>query len=440
MPARKKKAESSTETAVGEASVRWLQGIPVRDIISELNVRSDFSREGMDALIKSIRVNGIIEPLVVNLINEKYELVSGGRRLKAAGALGLSVVPCIVHENLSVVSVHRIMIAENLLREDLDPISEAVAIQRLVDDGITQEDIGRELGKSQEFVSNRVRLLKLPSAIQEKIIWRQINPTLGLSILSDLGKMRAASVLVDDVFVDSLCAKFIDGGNYQTQALRDLFDEMAVSQFKKKVAVDPRKSLKYGLETSNCYEGGCGKYFSRICFDPECFNAIKVSFEDRAVAEKAEEKKKAKEKDPEQILRENARDMFMAELREKVTMIPIERKVEFLVSRLFDIDSDLENNLRFYTSKKDVEKKSMTRHFEKVNALYASCIISGCCDHWSDFVLSPNNFSRFVKSTGIAFSDEVLKQSGAAEILDELIRAEESGSAVVKTEDGEVEV
>jgi len=434
MPAQKKKAEIQTEPANGEAPPSWVMGVPIKNIVSELNVRCDFSTEGMNALIENIRVNGIIEPLVVNLVNDRYELVSGGRRLKAAEAVGLSVVPCIVHENLSLVSVHRIMIAENLLREELDPVSEAVAIQRLVDDGITQEDIGRELGKSQEFVSNRVRLLKLPSIIQEKIIWRQINPTLGLVILSDLAKMKAVSPLVDDAFIVDLCDKYILGCDYQSNVLRDLFDELAVSKFKKKVVTDPHTALKYGMETSKCYEGGCDKYFSHVCFDPACFNTLKVIFDERVLVEKAEAKKKTKEKSPEQIARENARDLFMSELREKVAMIPIERKVEFLVNRLFDVDSDLESNVRYFTAKKDVDKKSLIRYFEKVNALYASCIISGCCNFWGDFVLNPDTFSQFVKSTGISFSEEVLKQSGAAEKLEELNKADDPESADIKTE------
>lgn len=130
--------------------------------------RENFDPEKLDELAASIKVHGIIEPLVVSKDgSDFYELISGERRLRAAKRAGLSNVPVVIKE-LARRDKLEISIIENVQREDLNPIERANSYQRLVDEfRYTQEDIARRLGKSRESVANSLRLLKLPTKIQE---------------------------------------------------------------------------------------------------------------------------------------------------------------------------------------------------------------------------------------------------------------------------------
>jgi len=125
--------------------------------------RQSFGGEALLGLADSIRERGILQPLVVRpLLGGRYELVAGERRLRAAEIAGLSAVPAIVRE------VHdsdrlELALIENVAREDLNPVEEARACATLVDDlGITQEELGRKLGKSRVAITNLIRLLTLP--------------------------------------------------------------------------------------------------------------------------------------------------------------------------------------------------------------------------------------------------------------------------------------
>lgn len=126
--------------------------------------RKQFKSEDMLSLADSIKENGVLQPLLCRQINNSdyYELVAGERRLRASILANLQTVPCIIidcdYESSAVFSI-----LENIQRSDLDFFEEAQAINQLVNHfGLTQQEIGKKLGKSQSALSNKLRLLKLP--------------------------------------------------------------------------------------------------------------------------------------------------------------------------------------------------------------------------------------------------------------------------------------
>lgn len=125
--------------------------------------------DDIEGLAQSIRQNGILQPLTVRRTDERYQLVAGERRLRAAKLLNMEFVPCIV---ITITERNSAMMAliENIQRRDLSFFDEAEAIARLIDFyGMTQEDAAVKLGKSQSAIANKLRLLKLDKSLRSKI-------------------------------------------------------------------------------------------------------------------------------------------------------------------------------------------------------------------------------------------------------------------------------
>jgi len=133
---------------------------------SPLQPRKTFRPEELTELVDSIKERGIIQPLIVRLVNGKYELIAGERRWRAAGEAGLETLPVIVRE-ASNRDVLELALIENLQRADLSPIEEAEAYARLMREfTLTQEQVAQQVGKGRVVVANAVRLLALPEQIR----------------------------------------------------------------------------------------------------------------------------------------------------------------------------------------------------------------------------------------------------------------------------------
>jgi ParB family chromosome partitioning protein len=133
---------------------------------SPLQPRKNFKAEELTELVDSIKERGIIQPLIVRLVNGKYELIAGERRWRAAGEAGLDTLPVIVRE-ASNRDVLELALIENLQRADLNPIEEAEAYARLMKEfSLTQEQVAQQVGKGRVVVANAVRLLVLPEQIR----------------------------------------------------------------------------------------------------------------------------------------------------------------------------------------------------------------------------------------------------------------------------------
>jgi ParB family transcriptional regulator, chromosome partitioning protein len=132
--------------------------------------RRRFGEEEMAELVASVREKGILTPLLVSKAEAGYRLIAGERRWRAAQKAGLERVPVVVRESSPAESLE-IALIENIHRKDLNPIEEATAYQRLLEDAeISQESLGKRLGKDRTTITNMLRLLRLPRIIQQDLV------------------------------------------------------------------------------------------------------------------------------------------------------------------------------------------------------------------------------------------------------------------------------
>lgn len=137
--------------------------------------RTIFSEEKIEELARTIHTHGVIQPIVIRTIDDKYEIIAGERRYRAMKSLGWKEVPAIIRE-LDDKETASIALIENLQREELTPIEEAYAYEKLLElHSLTQEALAQRLGKGQSTVANKLRLLKLPDVIQRAIMDKVIS-------------------------------------------------------------------------------------------------------------------------------------------------------------------------------------------------------------------------------------------------------------------------
>jgi ParB family chromosome partitioning protein len=151
--------------------------IPIRSIeANPFQPRSNFDEEALEELVVSIKELGIIQPLTVRKIDDnKYQLITGERRLRAAAKAGLKKVPAYIREAEDE-NMLELALVENIQREDLDAIEVAISYQRLMEEiNLTQETLGERVGKKRATVTNYLRLLKLPADIQAAIREKQLS-------------------------------------------------------------------------------------------------------------------------------------------------------------------------------------------------------------------------------------------------------------------------
>ena len=147
--------------------------------------RQHFDHTQLEDLILSIKEHGIIQPLVVTRRTDGgYELIAGERRLRAATIAGLKTVPAIVRQAEDQEKLELALI-ENVQRQDLNPIEEAIAYRRLMNEfSLTQDQVSQKVGKSRPQVANAVRLLQLPEEVQHAMIEGRISASNGRTLLS----------------------------------------------------------------------------------------------------------------------------------------------------------------------------------------------------------------------------------------------------------------
>ena len=137
--------------------------------------RKKFGENELEELVASVREKGILTPLLVSRMDKGYRLIAGERRWRAAQKAGLERVPVVIRESSPVESLELALI-ENIHRKDLNPIEEALAYQRLLEDtAITQEELAKRLGKERATITNTLRLLKLPRAIQQDVVEERLS-------------------------------------------------------------------------------------------------------------------------------------------------------------------------------------------------------------------------------------------------------------------------
>ncbi len=158
--------------------------VPIEDIIpNRFQPRLAFDDASLQELAASIKQHGIIQPLVLRRVGEKYEIIAGERRYKAATMAGLTAVPAVIKQMDDRTSAE-VAIVENVQRKDLTAIEEARSYKALLDKGyINQEDLAKKMGLSQSAISNKLRLLNLDEAVQDAILKSEISERHARSLL-----------------------------------------------------------------------------------------------------------------------------------------------------------------------------------------------------------------------------------------------------------------
>lgn len=193
---------SKRTISAGEESIRgdkYVIEVDVNQIVANpQQPRLQFDDEKLESLAQSIKLHGIIQPLIVSKKGNLYELIAGERRFQASQRIGLKKVPVIVRE-ASELQKLELAIIENIQRHDLNPIEEGKAYQKLADEfQFSQEEVALKMGKSRSLVANKIRLLGLPVEIQKGLVEGKITEGHAKAILSldNQEKQRALYELI----------------------------------------------------------------------------------------------------------------------------------------------------------------------------------------------------------------------------------------------------
>lgn len=177
--------------------VNVIREIPVSKIKpSPFQPRLNFDRGKLEELAQSIKVRGVIQPIVVRTAGDAFELIVGERRLKALELLGREKIPATVYDAISNEEAMELTLIENIQREDLNPIEEARAYYRLMTEcSLTQNDVAEKVGRDRSSVANSLRLLSLPAELQQMLSDGKLSAGHGRALLAvgnDAGKIGLA--------------------------------------------------------------------------------------------------------------------------------------------------------------------------------------------------------------------------------------------------------
>lgn len=247
LPQDEPKTESAATADIDEAGKTGIIELPLIEIEPNPNQpRRHFLEDEMATLVESIRQYGVIQPIVVCKMDDKYQIVAGERRWRAAQLAELTTIPVVI-KDYSMEQITEIALVENLQRQDLDPVEEAYAYKRLMDTfKKTQEAIATRLGRSRSHVANMVRLLQLPDFILTELSLGDISIGQARPLLSLKNKelQKEALKLIKEKEltarqVETLAKQMLDGtygkqakarkNIQQTAELRAIMDRLKVS-------------------------------------------------------------------------------------------------------------------------------------------------------------------------------------------------------------------
>ena len=213
--------------------------LPLEDVLpNRFQPRIKFSEESIEELANSIREHGVIQPIVVRRIGDKYEIIAGERRYKASQLAGKDTIPAII-TNLDDNDSAEIALLENIQRENLTPIEEAISYKKILDMGYTQEALAKKIGNKQSTIANKVRLLNLTDEVQEALLENKISERHARSLLR-----------VTDPTLQVLMLGQIIKGRYTVRKT----DEEIEKLLKGELNMSDNNEMKTIIPTSKIYE------------------------------------------------------------------------------------------------------------------------------------------------------------------------------------------
>lgn len=199
-----KMAEGITRNVSRETLVKLLDIDPKQD-----QPRKKFNEDSLTELADSIRQVGVIQPLILQKKGERYEIIAGERRFRAAHLAGLKEIPAIIRD-YSEQEILEIALIENIQREDLNPIEEAQAYQRLIKDfKLKQDEVAEKVAKSRTAITNSLRLLKLSKKVQEMLMDEMISSGHARALLA-LDNAEQQYLLAMRIFDEKLSVRDIE--------------------------------------------------------------------------------------------------------------------------------------------------------------------------------------------------------------------------------------
>ena len=160
--------------------------------------RKNFDEDALKELSDSIKIHGVIQPIIVKEVGDRYVIIAGERRFRASRIAGLKTIPCVI-KNYTEQEISEIAIIENLQREDLNPIESAKAIKNLINQyNLTQDEVADKIGKSRPAVANTLRLLLLPDSIISLVESNKISAGHARTLLAinDSKKQKEIALLI----------------------------------------------------------------------------------------------------------------------------------------------------------------------------------------------------------------------------------------------------
>ena len=233
---KKETVSEIPERSVSKAEIRQgeVEKINIDEIYTNPNQpRKVFDKESLSELAESIRIHGLIQPIIVNQMDDGYMIIAGERRFRASKLCGLKEIDCIV-KKYSSRQVAEIAIIENLQREDLNPVEVAKGIRQLMEEyGLTQEKVAERLGKSRSSIANSIRILSLYPEVLDLVEKGKIS----------FGHAKIL-VAIEDYATQLLLAKKIAKDKLTVRDLEKEVDSILGNKKKKKVASLPSEELQ----------------------------------------------------------------------------------------------------------------------------------------------------------------------------------------------------
>ena len=229
--------------------------------------RKNFDKEAMEQLAESIRVNGVLQPLLVRpLATGNYQIIAGERRWRAAKIAGLSEVPVVIRDDLSEEQVMQVALIENLQRENLNPIEEAQSYRELIDTyKMTQDQLSKALGKARSSIANSLGLLTLPIGVRDLLADGRLSA----------GHCKALKAIKDPALMTEIAVRASEGElsvrSIEAIAKREAKREEAQTEVKPRMAyyTEVEISLTEALGTK-----------VKIC-EGKKTNTLQIAFEDK---------------------------------------------------------------------------------------------------------------------------------------------------------------